>query len=369
MATGLAVSACGGSADGGDDGDASASGGLPDRVVVSTYGTGTGTYADVAAMAEAVTKATGTQFRIIGSDTGIGRLTPLREEQADFARTGEEYIYAFEGQTEYANEDWGPQDLQVVWSPLTTIGFVVREDSDIESFADLEGKRVPLIIANASAQAKFEAVLAHGGLTWDDVVPVEMGYSDQFGAFQDDQVDVIGAAVAGPAFQELSSAVDFRWLPFDDSEEAMAGLHSVSPSYDVQEFSDAPELEEGETAEGLFYSLPVVAYGDADEEKVYAMVKAIVENFDDFKDVTETAPLWGLDRAWTAPREVPFHAGVVRYLEEEGLWTEEAAARNEELLERGEKLRAGWEEFVEGADPSALAEDWAEWKKDNLPDA
>lgn len=367
MVTGLTLAACGGATESDGGGEEASGSGLPERVVISTYPNGTGTYADVAAMAEAVTRAEGTQFRIIGSDTGLGRLTPLVEEQADFARTGEEYIYAFEGEAAFASEDWGPQDVQVAWSPLTAIGFAVREDSDIESFEDLEGKKVPLIIGNESARAKLDAVVKHGGLTWDDVTPVEVGYSEQFDALANGQIDMMGAAIAGPSFDELASKVDFRWLPFnDDSEDAMARLHSNSTSYEVKEFSDAPQLDEGESAEGLFYSLPLVVYGDADEEKVYQMVKTMMENFDDFKDVTETTPLWATDQAWLAPREVPFHPGVIRFLEEEGLWTDEAAARNDELLERGDQLRSGWEEFIPTADPSTLAAEWETWKQENM---
>ncbi len=75
--------------------------------VVATYGTGTATYADVAAVANAMTNAKDVNIRIVTSDTAIGRMTPLRSGQATFARTGDEYIFAFEAEHEFATREWG----------------------------------------------------------------------------------------------------------------------------------------------------------------------------------------------------------------------------------------------------------------------
>lgn len=359
-ATALAVSGCGG-------GSSNATEGMPNQIVWSTYGTGTATYADVAAVADTITSNQGTSVRVITSDTAVGRLTPLREGQAQLARTGDEYIFSFEGDFDFATEEWGPQDINVVWAPVAPHGLMVRDDSDIKTFEDLKGKKFPQITANPSVNNKLEAFLAYGGLTWDDVDVVEVGYSDQPGALQAGKIDVLFQQVYGSSLYELESAFPVRWLSMDDtSEEKVQAVEEIAPSTEIGDFGGAPGQEKGETAKGLIYSVPVVTYGETDEQMVYEVVKAINDSYDDYKDTTATTPDWSLDKAHTAPRQVPFHPGLVKYLEENNAWTPEAEERQQQLLERGEQLREGWTEFLDGFSDGDLPTAWTEWKNENL---
>lgn len=76
-ATALVTAACGGG------GSSAAESEQPlDQLVIATYGTGTSTYADTAAVTEAIAKTEGTKTRIITSDTAVGRHLPLKEQSA-----------------------------------------------------------------------------------------------------------------------------------------------------------------------------------------------------------------------------------------------------------------------------------------------
>jgi TRAP transporter TAXI family solute receptor len=360
-ATALAVTGCGDSS--------TATEGMPDQIVWSTYGTGTSTYADVAAVADAITSNEGTSVRVITSDTAVGRMTPLREGQAQLARTGDEYIFAFEGDYDFANEDWGPQDTRMVWAPVAPHGLLVRDDSDIKTFEDLRGKKFPQITANPSVNNKLEAFLAYGGLTWDDVQVVEVGYSDQPGALQAGQIDVLFQQVYGASLYELDSAMPVRWLDMEDtSPEKVQAVEEIAPSTEIGEFSGAPGQEKGETANGLLYTVPVITYADVDESTVYNIAKAIESNFEDYKDTTAVTPAWSLDDVLTEPKQVPFHPGVIKLLEEKDAWSQEAQQRQDELLERGEWLDEEWKKFL-GSDQAGgenVHEAWNEWKNENV---
>jgi TRAP transporter TAXI family solute receptor len=359
-ATALAVSGCGDSS--------TATQGMPNQIVWSTYGTGTSTYADVAAVADAITTNEGTSVRVITSDTAVGRLTPLREGQAQLARTGDEYIFAFEGDYDFATEEWGPQDTRVVWAPVAPHGLLVRDDSDIKSFEDLKGKKFPQITANPSVNNKLEAFLAYGGLTWDDVKVVEVGYSDQPGALQAGKIDVLFQQVYGASLYELESAMPVRWLDMDDtSPEKVQAVEEIAPSTEIGEFSGAPGQEKGETANGLLYTVPVITYADADESTIYNVAKAIESNFEQYKDTTAVTPAWSIDDVLTEPKQVPFHPGAIRLLEENDAWSADAQQRQDELLERGDQLDEQWKKFVDsGADGGNLHDAWNEWKNENL---
>lgn len=363
----LALAACGGGTTEGSPGEGGETAtGMPDQMVWSTYGTGTSTYADLAAVANSVSSNEDTAIRIITSDTAIGRVTPVRQGSADMARTGDEYIFAFEGDYDFATEDWGPQDVRVIWAPTAPHGLLVRADSGIETIEDLRGRNFPRITANPSVNNKLEAFLAYGGLTWDDVNQVEVSYSEQPGTLQDGQLDVLFQQVYGSSLFELESAVEVSWISLEDqSPERVDAVAEVAPSVEIGEFTGAPGQAEGESDYGMWYAVPLMTYADYDEESAYATVRAVNDAYEQYSGSTITTPMWSPDFAQIAPRQVPFHDGAVRYLEEEGLWTEEAEARNAELLERGEALRAGWEEFL-GTDPQDIAAEWTLWKQENL---
>lgn len=367
----LALAACGGgngeSEDGAADTGADAGGAVPDQIVFSTYGTGTATYADLAAVSDAISSAHGVPIRIITSDTAVGRVTPVREGQADMARTGDEYTFAYEGDYDFASEEWGPQDVRVVWTPTAPHGLLVNDNSDIQSFEELKGKNFPRITANPSVNNKLEAFLAYGGLTWDDVNQVELGYSEQPDALKNGEIDVLFQQVYGASLFELESAIPVRWLSMEsEDQERIDAVKEIAPSTEIDEFTGAPGQEEGESAKGLWYTVPIMTFAETSEDLTYFTVKAINDTYEDYKDTTATTPDWNTDGAQLEPRQVPFHEGTIAYLEEEGLWTEEAEERNNELLKRGEALRAGWEEFIAEADKDNIADEWTAWKEANL---
>src|SRR5699024_11856665 len=105
--TALAALALVGCSTGGGSGDAAQrvlkEEGMPSTMVWSTYGTGTSTYDDVAVATEAIGRNEDSAVRVITSDTAIGRLAPLSRGQAHFARTGDEYIFTFEGEYEFVD--------------------------------------------------------------------------------------------------------------------------------------------------------------------------------------------------------------------------------------------------------------------------
>lgn len=339
--------------------------GLPEQMVWSTYGTGTSTYADVAAVSDAITTNEGTPVRVITSDTAIGRMAPLKEGPAQFSRAGDEYIFSFEGYSDFTTERWGPQDVRVVWAPISPHGLLVREDSGIDTFEDLRGKKFPDIIANPSVNEKMDGFLAYGGLTRDDVEEVQVSYGDQTAAVQSGALDVQFQQVYGASLYELDATTPVKWLDMTETDpERIAALTEIAPSIDIGEFSGAAGQEEGETSHGMLYSVPVVTYADTDPEVVYRLIRAIADNHDDYADVTSTTDAWAKELVWHGPKQVPFHEGLVRFLEEEGYWTPEAEEVNEALIERGETLRERWPEVLEETDPDDLVEAWDRVRED-----
>lgn len=341
---------------------------FPEFNAWSTYGTATSTYADVAAVANTISNEEDAQIRILTSDTGVGRLSPLRNKQATMARTGDEYIFAFDGEEDFTTADWGPQDVRMVWTPTAPHGMMSRAGSGIDSPADLKGKKVPWATANPSVQNKVEAYLAYGGLTWDDVERVDISYSEQPAALQAGQIDALFLQVYGSSLYELEAAIDTQWLELDPEDtEAVEAVAEVAPSVEIGPFENAAGQEEGQTDNGFIYAVPFVAYSELSDTQAYQTAKAFQEHYPVYKDATPTTLNWDLEHVFTTPIQVPFHDGTVQFLEENGAWTEEAEQRNQELIAYGEEMRETWPDFLEQADASGdLGQQWIEWKDEHL---
>ena len=360
-ASALLLSGCAG------PGETTMVGGIRDPFVISTYGTGTSTYADTAAVSDAVSRATEARVRIITSDTAIGRMAAMKSGAAAMGRLGDEYIFAYEGLNEFANEDWGPQDTRVVWAPLSPHSLLTRTADGIETPADLKGQKIPKITANPSVNGKIDAYLAYGGLTRDDVEEVEMAYGEQPEALRQGQIDMLYQQVYGATLYELESQVDVSWIDLDpDDDEAVDRIEELTESVNVLPFDGAPAQEEGEETHGFVYTLPITAMEETSDDEVYALISAMAENFEVYENTTVNTPRWNPEDVEDMPREAPFHDGLIRWLEEQDRWTPEAQEKQDELLERGERLDEEWAEF-QATEPAADEELalWIEWRAQN----
>lgn len=334
--------------------------------VISTYGTGTATYADMAAVANAVTNNTGLRTRIMTSDTAIGRLTPLQSGLATFSRTGDEYIFAFEADYDFTTPEWGPQPTRVVWAPTAPHGLMVRADSGIERVGDLHGRRIPLITANPSVNTKIGVALQAAGLTENDVEMVPISYGEQASGLQAGRIDMLFQQVYGSSLYELESAVAVSWIDLMADEEAlMTAIRELSPSLMLGPFAGAPGQSEGQEDSGFVYAIPIITYAETDEDTVTQFLDAILDSYDDYKEATRTAEDWSIDAAVTSPQQVPFHPGLVQVLTERGHWTSESQAQQDALLQREQELQRGWTE-VTTSDPDDLTAAWSAWKDQNV---
>ena len=104
---------------------------------------------------------------------------------------------------------------------------------------------------------------------------------------------------------------------------------------------------------------------------VYYITKAMIANYDDYKDAAPGAA--GLDvKRQNLTWVLPYHEGAVRALKEAGAWKAEHEAHNQKLLKRQETLAAAWAAFVKGNPPDdkdAFAKAWIAARKAALASA
>lgn len=343
--------------------------GLPAISVWTTYPTGTGTYNDLASLANMVSANGGTRVRLMTDNTGIGRLGPVINGTAQYSRVGDEYYYAFEGNDEYTSEAWGPKSVRMVWTPPGNYGILTRRDSGITQVSDIRGKRYPRLISSTAMNRKLEAALAVGGLSIDDVEMVDIAYSEQAEAMKTGHLDVMYQNVVGGTIEELNSQYPIRWLDLSGgTPEQYQVWTDTIPMTIPAAFEDGVGMEPGESCVNMRYSLPFTTMADRPKEEVKAIIGLIRDNIDNHLNDTPDMDKFTPEHVMLVPMSIPFHEGSVEFFQEIGRWTPELQRRQDALLEREKAMQKQWPIFwKDNADNDDVRELWVEWKRQHLP--
>ncbi len=350
---------------------------LPNMLTWSAYDIGSGGYIQAGAMASALGKKYDTKVRILPSGTSVGRLTPLKSGAAAYGFLADETYFAVEGLEEFSAYSWGPQDLRVILQHPATISLVATKQSGIKTPADFKGKRVAWVVGSPTIYKKAEAFLAFAGLTWDDVKKVEMpSYAASLKGLIEDKVDAaITIPTASIMYELESSPKGIFWPEFPASDkEGWDRIRKVAPWIYPGKEDRGAGLTKGQPKELPQYSYPqIVTYAKQSPDEVYALIKALDETFDLYKDADPVMPDWALKKAGKTPAGAPFHEGAIKYLKEKGIWTAEDDKWNNQVLERMKKVQQAWDKAIEEATAKKVKESdfpafWMKMKKELVGD-
>jgi len=355
-AAALLVVAVFGCAQEGGGGDAEGGGDrFPPTMAWSAYPTGTQGYSNAVAIGNVLQREYGVNLRVVPGRNDVSRLATLRVGRVHFSAGGSEAVYSQEAILNFASRLWGPQPLRVaMWSIADSCSFTLATAAEegIQAVQDVRGERVTWVQGAPSLNNATRALLAYGGLTWDDVEKVEVGgYPSSVEAVINDRADVVGGACNSPPFLRLeASPRGLRFLSFPhDNEDAVARVLGHVPWYIPHVTREGPTIPE-DGVEMFTSPYPMlVTMPDRDAELVYNVVRAIHVHYDRYKDHAPGANGWALERQHFEEAFVPYHRGAIRYFREVGAWTDAAQARHERNLQRQRVLANAWERFLQDA--------------------
>ncbi len=343
----------------GQAGRVSARTALPETMIWSTYDGGSSGYVESSAIADAFGRKYGYRIRLQPSGTAIGRVKPLIDRRVDYGWLANEVFFASEGIYEYCLPELGPQNLRTLIGRRNSISVVVTAESGIRNLTDLKGKRFAIARANSSVNVKMEAIMAFGQLSWDDLELIEMpGYGATMKALIEGRADATVAAPASPALRELeASPHGIGWVELPASDNAGgARARRVLPFVEPYEESLGPGLSKEKPVWMIGYRHPMLTTNaDSSADQAYAMLKAVVETYDLYKDATPIMTRWDVRKAGTPPMDAALHDGAVRYLKEIGQWSAENQAWQDGMLRRHEALLDAWRGLI--GTPAAKAAD------------
>ena len=228
---------------------------------------------------------------------------------------------AANGEGPYAGRKQANVRVLAVIFPIYSSIFV-RRDSPIRTLADLKGKRIPYgYTAQVTLQRVVDAVLATGGLTGRDIVPVLVpnvvrGVDD----FAEGKADGGFFALGGAKVAEVDKSVGgIRYLPLPDDPGALAAMQKIMPYAYVTLVNPSPAFAglAGPT-KLMAYDYLVVAGAHVKDEVVYRIARAMHGN--KAKLVESLRAFGGFDPdGMHKSMPAPFHPGALRYYREKGI--------------------------------------------------
>jgi TRAP transporter TAXI family solute receptor len=306
--------------------------------LTSTAGTG---YAAGIAMYSVIEKKTGVKFSPTVGGKPADRFLLLYRNKVDFDwMTAAEVFFALQGIEDFAA--WPPQSFRVLWDGGgLDQGLGTRAGSGIKTWADLKGKKVAAYATYPAVQLNVTGALAYGGLTWNDVTPIQVGgFASGQKALLAGAVDAaVVSALSGTAFELASSVHGLYWMPMPnvtaEDKAGWARFHEITPVYHPNRQTVVAGASANNPVDIWAYNYQVVCYDSTDENLIYWIVKQMAENRDKYKDSHAYLKKWTLDHAlrsdmWFAPR----HLGAIKYYKEIGRWTPEMEAKQRELLRK-----------------------------------
>jgi uncharacterized protein len=336
--------------------------GLPSTMIWSVYDVGASGYVEASAVADALGKVYGTRVRLQPSGTSIGRIQPLKERRVSYGWLATEVFFAAEGLYEYASPTWGPQDLRCLLGRVNALSVVTTKTSGIKTFQDMKGKRYAYAKANTSVNAKVEPILEAAGLSYKDFEIVEFpSYGASLKALVEGKADCAGAAPATVTLRELeASSYGINWIELPASDKDLwAKIQRTIPLASPlnETFGAGISKENPKAVMGYRYPM-ITTYADTKDEEVYALTKAIVDNYELYKPASPIMERWEVNKSGAYPMDAPFHDGAIKFLKEKNVWTADHQKWQDGIVKRQSLLRQGWADMM-AKDPAAKGADAA----------
>ncbi|UOD49471.1 TAXI family TRAP transporter solute-binding subunit [Orrella daihaiensis] len=351
--------------------------GLPGTLAWSAYDVGSGGYNQAVAIGNAFKQKYGTNLRVLPGKNDVSRTLPLREGKVQFSANGVGGSYmAQEGFYDFGTPNWGPQPVRALLlnNSDQVLTAVAAGDAGVNTPADLKGKRVAWVIGAPSLNQNITAILAFANLTWDDVQKVEFG---GFGAAMDGvangQADAaFTSSISGKAYALEKSPRGIQYPVMDpNNTEGWKRLQAIAPFFYPANGTEGAGISKEKPAVSASYPYPVLmTYADQDPKLAKAVVTAMVDTFDMYKDAAPGNVGWGMDRQkleWV----IPYHDGAIAYFKEKGVWTDAHQKNNDMLVKRQQILADAWKAVKarSHANDQEFAKDWMKTRAEALTKA
>lgn len=261
-------------------------------------------------------------IRCSAESTGgsVYNINTVRAGELEFGVAQSDWQYhAYRGTSKFADKG-AFKDLRAVFSvhpePFTLIA---KKGSGIASFEDLKGKKVNVGNPGSGQRATMEVVMEAFGMKMSDfALAAELKGSEMAQAICDGKIEAMIYTVGHPAAAVTQAAsscdvelVSVTGAPIDKlvADNSFYRVASVPGGMYAGSPNDTTTFGVGAT---------VITSADVPEEVVYTVVKAVFDNFADFKKLHPAFANLKEDQMISDGLSAPLHPGAAKYYKERG---------------------------------------------------
>ncbi|MFP8965493.1 TAXI family TRAP transporter solute-binding subunit [Pokkaliibacter sp. CJK22405] len=248
-------------------------------------------------------------------------INTIRAGELDFGVAQSDVQYnAYEGKDQFVDQG-AFKELRSVFSlHPEALTMVARADANIKNFDDIKGKRVNVGNPGSGSRNTFEVLLKASGMTMEDLsLASELKPAEQAKALCDNKVDAIVYVVGHPngSIKEATTACDTNLVQISGPVvEKLVADHS----YYRQAVIPASMYRGSEKDIHTFgVAATLVSSTNTSDDVVYALTKAVFENFKDFKRLHPAFETLTKEDMVKSGLSAPLHDGAAKYYKEAGL--------------------------------------------------
>jgi uncharacterized protein len=265
-------------------------------------------------------KEHGIRCSVESTGGSVYNINTVRAGELEFGVAQSDWQYhAFHGTSKF--KDQGPFEKErAVFSvhpePFTLI---VRKDTGIKKFEDLKGKKVNVGNPGSGQRATTEVVMDAFGMTMDDfALAAELKGAEMAQALCDGKIDAMIYTIGHPAaaITEAATTCDVELVSVAGAP--IEKLVADNPYYRVATIPGGTYKGTDNDVTTFGVGATFITSADVPDEVVYTIVKAVFDNFDDFKALHPAFSNLKEAEMIKDGLSAPLHPGAVKYYKERG---------------------------------------------------
>lgn len=265
-------------------------------------------------------KEHGIRCSVESTGGSVYNINTVRAGELEFGVAQSDWqFHAFNGTSKF-EEQGAFEGLRAVFSvhpePFTLIA---KKGSGISGFADLKGKKVNVGNPGSGQRATMEVVMDAFGISMDDfALAAELKGSEMAQALCDGKIDAMIYTIGHPAaaITEAATTCDVELISV--SGEPIDKLVADNSYYRVATIPGG--MYKGTDADVTTFGVGAtfVSSADVSDDAVYVVVKAVFDNFDDFKKLHPAFSNLKEEEMIADGLSAPLHPGAEKYYKERG---------------------------------------------------
>ena len=266
-------------------------------------------------------KEHGIRCSVESTGGSVYNINTIRAGELDMGVAQSDWQYhAYNGSSKF-EEAGAFEDLRAVFSvhpePFTV---VARADAGISNFDDLKGMRVNVGNPGSGQRGTMEVLMDAKGWTMEDfALASEVKSSEQSKDLCDNKIDAMVFTVGHPSgsIKEATTSCDAVIVAV--TGDAVDKLVADNDFYRTATIPGGMYRGTDADVDTFGVGATFVTSAEVSDEVVYEVVKAVFENFDDFKKLHPAFANLKKEEMVSDGLSAPLHPGAERYYREAGL--------------------------------------------------